>query len=114
MAMKLTVPAMANGDAEAAEIRPKYARLWVESLPLTQTFESARILANTLAVLNRSKASEDERFALLEIYRPTLEILLSELAEDYSTAHLPLPEKSRQAVNLARELLIELAGGYKI
>jgi len=87
---------------------------WLNSLPLTKLFESAKSVCNELGRLNRSRIDADERLKLLEIYEPVLQQLLVEIAEDYNKAPLPLPATSRQAVNLARELLIEEAYAYKL
>ena len=113
MALKLTVPPIEHTTA-TGETNPQQVAAWVDALPLAQITQSSRVLCNTLTELNRSRLNADDRLKLLEIYRPALLILLSALAEDYSTATLPLSEKSRESVSLARETLIELGYGYKI
>lgn len=67
-----------------------------------------------LASLNRHKIPDDQRFKLLELYRAKIQQLLPAVEEAFSQTPLPLPEPMRQAANLARDLLNELAYGYKI
>ncbi|MES2353215.1 MAG: hypothetical protein V4568_02240 [Pseudomonadota bacterium] len=114
MALRLTVPASVSSPNPRPETRPKQLEEWLSSLPLIKLFESARTVCDELARLNRSHLEADERLKLLEIYQPILQQLRGEIAEDYNKAPLPLPGTSRQAVNLARELLIEEAYGYKL
>jgi len=112
MALRLTVPSpLANFSMDS---RPKSFQDWLAALPFTQLFESARLVRDELVKLNRSRIGADDRLKLLETFQPVLGRLRSEIAEDYNTAPLPLPPASRQAVSLARELLIEEANSYKL
>jgi hypothetical protein len=112
MALRLTVPSpLANFSMDS---RPKPFQDWLATLPLTQLFESARLVRDELVKLNRSRLNADDRLKVLETFQPVLGRLRSEIAEDYNTAPLPLPPASRQAVSLARELLIEEANSYKL
>jgi hypothetical protein len=112
MALRLTVPSpLANFSMDT---RPKPFQDWLATLPLTQLFESVRLVRDELVKLNRSRLAADDRLKLMETFQPVLVRLRSEIAEDYNTAPLPLPPASRQAVSLARELLIEEANGYKL
>jgi hypothetical protein len=114
MALRLSIPAGLDNPNPPAEIRPKQLQEWLDSLPLTQLFDSARAVCDELARLNRTRLPAEERLKLLEVYQPVLNRLGAEIAEDYNKAALPLPATSRQAVNLARELLIEEAYAYKL
>ena len=114
MALRLSIPAGLSSSTPTAETRPKQLEEWLESLPLTQLFDSARAVCSELARLNRTRLPADDRVKLLDVYAPALARLRAEIAEDYNKAPLPLPAASRQAVNLARELLIEEAYAYKL
>lgn len=114
MSLRLSIPAALASPNQPAETRPKPLGQWLDSLPLTQLFDSARAVCDELGRLNRTRLPVDERLKLLEVYQPALSRLRAEIAEDYNKAPLPLPATSRQAVNLARELLIEEAYAYKV
>ena len=114
MSLRLSIPAELASPNQPAETRPKQLEQWLNGLPLTQLFDSTRAVCDSLARLNRTRLPVDERLKLLEIYQPVLNRLRAEIAEDYNKAPLPLPATSRQAVNLARELLIEEAYAFKV
>jgi hypothetical protein len=114
MPLELRVPAERAAPPKDLEIRPKQVKAWLESLPLAQTFDSARKLAEHLAALNRSRMDLDERVQVLEIYRPVSLVLLEELDDVYGKSPQPLTARAREALMLARRLAAELASGYKI
>jgi cyclic-di-GMP-binding protein len=96
------------------EVRPKNLKRWIDSLPLEATFESGRKLVKHLAALNRATADTDARLEMLEAHREAATKLLADLEPLYAKADLPLGPKARTALGLARELLTELALGYRI
>ena len=114
MPLRLVVPAQQSNTALFAETRPKQIKTWLDTLPLVQLHDSARKVCDALARLNRVKLPAEERQKLVELYEPMLAKLQVELAEEYSIAPLPLPPASRQAVGLARGLLIEQAYAGKL
>ncbi len=114
MALTLNVPAPVQALPKDFETKPKQAKSWVESLPLTKTFETGRVLLLHITTLNRSKLSADERLELMEIYRPVLLTLLEELEHIFAYSTLPLPAKQREAFELARSLATECAVSYKL
>jgi cyclic-di-GMP-binding protein len=113
MALSLSVPATTQALPKGIETKPKQAKVWVESLPLTKMVETTRVLLEHIMTLNRSKMSADERFELLETYRPVLHTLLEELEHVFAYSTLPLPPKQREAFELGRTLATEAAVAYK-
>jgi cyclic-di-GMP-binding protein len=87
---------------------------WIESLPPEATFETGRQLCRQLATLNRVKLEGDARLEILEAFEPAVTPMLQELEPMYAKAPLPLAPAARAALGLARELLTELAMGYRI
>ncbi len=114
MALSLSVPAALQNSARGLEIRPKQARAWIESLPLTKINESGRQVYEHLVALNRAKLPAEERLALLEVYRPVLTTLLEELEHVFAYTPLPFPDRQREAFELARNLAGECASAYKL
>ncbi len=114
MAINLSVPTATTSLPKEIETNPKKARLWVESLPLTKTVESADSMVHVLESINRGKMGVDERVELFEIYRPVIAVLLDELEAIYACSPLPLPAKQLQAFQMSNRLLIECGYSYKI
>ena len=114
MALSLSVPVSTRALPKEIETNPKKARGWIESLPLTKTFEAAKMVAQNLEALNHAKMPAEERVALVDIYRPVIAVLLDELEAVYAYSVLPLPAKQREAFDLARELRTQCAYAYKI
>jgi hypothetical protein len=114
MALSLFVPAANQPIPKDVETNPKKARAWVESLPLTKNIESGGAVVNALVALNRGKISNEDRVAIVETYRPIINVLLDELDAIYAFATLPLQPKSLEAFELAHTLSIESAHPYKM
>ena len=114
MALSLTVPVSTHPLPKEIETNPKKARIWIESLPLTKTFEAARTVTETIEALNHAKMPGEERIALVDIYRPVIAVLQDELQAIYAYSVLPLPARQREAFDLARALLTQCAYAYKI
>ena len=114
LALSLSVPAAEQNSARGLEIRPKQAKTWIESLPLTKINESARQVHEHLAAVNRAKIPAEERVALLEVYRPVLGTLLDELEHVFAYAPLPLTGRQHEAFELAQGLARECANAYKL
>lgn len=114
MELKLSLPTYPPVPEFVVETRPKQVQEWLEALPLANTHEACRKLADAIAAVNSVKLGEDARCNLLEIYRTAVSQLRPSLQQLYVGKPLPLAEKSQQAVMLLREMYGELANGYKL
>ena len=114
MQLNLALPAPDPSRSHLAETRPKHLQTWLERLPVANLHEAAQALLLSLAAQNRQILADDSRQKLLELYRDTVHSLVNTIKLQISGAALPLTEKQHQLATLARELLIELANGYKI
>jgi hypothetical protein len=114
MPLKLSLPETGESLQSSVEIRPRRIKAWLEALPLANIVEASRSVSDALISLNRTPLEADTRLKLLELYTTAIDNLVLELQHKYTMVALPLPEKSRQAANLARRLFVELAYGYKI
>jgi hypothetical protein len=114
MQLRLAVPAPDTSRAHLAELRPKQLKLWLERLPLGNLQESAQALLLSLAALNRQPLADDARLKLLTCYRDTLHSVVDTIKLQIAGLSLPLADKPRQLAMLTRELLVELAHGYKL
>lgn len=114
MDIKLSVPEYQPVPNVVVEIRPKQVQAWLNALPLANSLDVGRKLADAIAALNSTKLAEDARLKLLDLYRTTARTLLPALQQQYVNKPLPLREKSRQAATLAGDVMTALANGYKL
>ena len=114
MPLKLSLPETGEGLQLKAETRPRRVKAWLETMPLANIVEAATSVSDALISLNRNPLDAYTRLKLLELFTTAINNLTPELQHKYTLVALPLPEKSRQAANLARRLFMELAYGYKI
>ncbi|HUX64627.1 hypothetical protein [Sulfuricella sp.] len=114
MSLTLTVPAPDPVEDLTVEKRPKHLKEWLDDLPLTNLTDVCRTLDDEIGALNRQKVALEKRLKLLELYRSVILKLLPAMEEQYVATRLPQPGKNRQMAEQARQLLMELANGYKI
>lgn len=114
MALHLSVPAIEAKPLIGAEKRPKVVQGLLEGLPAGHPVTAAQSILEHLSLLNRQAVSTDTRLKLLEIYRPAIFKVMGELATHYCNQTLPLSENALTTAATARNLLSELAYGYKI
>lgn len=87
---------------------------WVHALPIMNVGETTKQLYQTLQELTRVKMSEDTRFELLEILRPTVHNILHALAKHYLNQSVLLPDRANRVASLAQSLRNYLATAYKV
>lgn len=114
MELKLALPSYQSIPKAGVETRAKQVQEWLDALPLANSQEAGRKLADAIAALNSVKLGEETRCNLLEHYRATVCKLLPSQQQLYAGKSLPLSEKSQRAAAVMRELFGELANGYKI
>jgi hypothetical protein len=114
MALELRVPTERVAPPKDLELRPRQAKAWVESLPLSQSVDAGRRILASLCAINRTKVDFDDRLQLLEAYRPIAHVVFEELDAVYGKSPLPLPPAAREALALGRDLATEFAYGYKM
>lgn len=113
MPLSLQVPAARTEPGKDLEIRPKQVKAWLDAMPMAQPVDPARKVLAHVSALNRSKVDTEIVLQILDVYRPTMAVLLEELEDVYSKAPQPLPAKARECLELARALAGELAIGFK-
>ena len=98
-----------RGDTRA---RRSAIRAWVDSLPLANVGETARLLYERLSYLNTHKIPAADRFVILNAIRPALDLVLQSLSRHYLHQDLPLSGRAALVAKLARELLVMMVVGY--
>lgn len=87
---------------------------WVNALPIMNVGETAKRLYQTLQELTKLKTSEENRYELLEVLRPSVQLILQALAKHYLNQSILLPDRANRVASLAQSLRSHLATGYKI
>ena len=108
----LTVPAR-RVSGWVAETDPKYARPWLESLPLASSAEAAREIYQALYTVNRLELAGPRRRELMELYETPVAVVCNGLQVHLLNAAQPLTPKKRQLAEFIRRLQVEMAFGYK-
>ncbi len=113
MELALSVPALSTRLLTDIETRPEKVHQWLAQLPLLNATETGRKLLSTLSIYNRIALDDEARLKIFELYRYSVQQVSRELEKRYAGLALPMPEKQRKIVDLARELQVEMAYGYK-
>ena len=112
--LTLSVPAIDHSVLpHNVEIRPKATMEWLSRLPFASPIDTAQQLVMALYTLNRIPLDEDERGALLALYRPAVALVASSLEILLSESGIPPHPQQRQAGSLLGELHAEHSIGYK-
>ncbi|OZA14690.1 MAG: hypothetical protein B7X94_00575 [Hydrogenophilales bacterium 17-62-8] len=112
--LTLSVPTIDHSmRPHKVETRPKATTAWLSRLPFASPIDAAQQLAMALYTLNRIPLDEDERGALLALYRPVVARAASSLEVLLSESGIPPHPQQRQAGSLLGELHAEHSIGYK-
>jgi len=95
------------------ETRPKATLEWLARLPFASPIDAAQQLVLALYTLNRIPLAEDDRIALMALYRPVVARAAASLEVLLLEAGVPPPPQQRQAGTLLRELQTEYSIGCK-
>lgn len=98
---------------ESFDYRSASVERWIAELPRGNTGETSRLVFEALREVNRLELAWKDRMRFLEHLREPVNYVQQALVRRYSGMALPLPEKTRRIVMLARTLYDEMAIGYK-
>ncbi len=112
--VELQTPIRHEPVTGSRDIRPRKIEEWINGLPLANLGETARQIYNLLLEINALNIPSEERNRLLEQLRPTTSYVVDALKKHYVGHPFPLSLKSRKVARLAREILNEMATGYRI
>lgn len=112
--LTLSVPQTDNSVLQhTVETRPKATAEWLARLPFASPIDTAQQLVMALYTLNRIPLDEDDRGALLALYRPVVARAAASLETLLSESGVPPHPQQRQAGSLLGELHAEHSIGYK-
>ena len=113
MSINLSVPSYDQALHYSVETHTRQVEAWLQRLPLASPVNAARQLLTALASMNRVQLDAGIRHKLLTLYRPMITRIAGELEMLIAETCIPPAAKQRQTGALMRELLVELAYGYK-
>jgi len=108
-----TIPVQRTPDALSFDVRPKKAKIWVNELPLANVSETTHLVYDVLGELNTLKIKSDDRFKIIELFHPIIQMVTNSLQKHFSGRPLPLSEKNSRIYNLLQEINTQMAIGYK-
>ncbi|MDX1458423.1 MAG: GTPase [Marinobacter sp.] len=110
----LSVPEQKIASLSICDANPKAFRDWTRNLPMANVGEASRQLYHAIIELNQLFVAPQTRFQLLELVRPKIRFVCSELSRHFLGHAVSLPEKQRKIANLTQALQLHLANGYKL
>ena len=96
------------------DTRPAKVEEWIAALPLADVGESARLVLHALRDINHSNINDRHRFQILELFRDPTLYIANALQKLYIGQEFPLPPRKRGMNEMERDVLSELAQGYKV
>ncbi len=110
----LSVPEQKIASLSFCDASPKAFRDWTRNLPIANVGEASRQLYHAIIELNQLFIAPQNRLQLLELARPKIRFVCSELSRHFLGHAVSLPEKQRKIANLTQALQLHLAHGYKL
>ncbi len=89
-------------------------KAWIQDLPKANIGESARLLYKALIELNNFKTPAENRIQLLELLRPEVMFINSQLEKHFLNNSIMLGERPQKVANLCQALQNHLTMGYKL
>lgn len=111
---ELRVPEQKTASLSFCQTSPKAFKEWVSQLPMANIGEASRQLYHAIIELNQLQTAPQQRLQLLELIRPKIQFVCSELSRHYLGLAVALPEKQRKIANLSQALQLHAASGYKL
>jgi hypothetical protein len=87
---------------------------WLAGLPKANIGETARQLYQALIELNQLRIASETRLQLLELLRPDVHFVCTQLEKHYVNQPIVLGERPRKVAGLCQALQNHLAVGYKL
>lgn len=111
--LTLNIPDKDSVLQHPAETRPKVVAEWLGRLPFASPADTAQQLVVGLYALNRHELADDDRYALMALYRPVVARAAASLEAQLADSGVPPHAQQRQLGALLRELHVEHSIGYK-
>ena len=112
--LNLSVPEQHDYNDPTVERDAERLRAWLTNLPLMDVVETVRLVHGGLQSLNEQKLDTELRYRLLDVFRSMVHWLFVTV-DPMHLRQLALTKAQReQATGGVEELLLSMAGGYKL
>lgn len=112
--LRLKVTAPAQTSLAFCKPSARHLKTWIQDLPKANIGETARLLYQALIELNNFKTPADNRIQLLELLRPEVMFINSQLEKHFLNNSIMLGERPQKVANLCQALQNHLTVGYKL
>ncbi|WP_297529592.1 hypothetical protein [Thiohalobacter sp.] len=96
------------------DAQPAHVEQWIAALPVLNVGETTRLLFNALVEFNTLEMPTAQRMKSLELLRVPVRNITETLKKHYVGHSFPLAPKGRKVAELSKEMLNQLAIGYRI
>lgn len=111
---KLELPIRSKPGKDSFDIRSRKVEQWIETLPMVNLGETARLIYAALKETNTLNYSHHDRFLFLEKLREPVQYVTDSMKKHFVGVTFPLPEKNHKIAAATREILSAMAMAYKI
>lgn len=112
--LRLRLPTPEHNHLSFCKPSVRDLKLWIENLPKANIGETARLLYQALQELNGFKTPADNRVQLLELLRPEVLFINTQLEKHFINSAVMLDARSQKVANLCQAIQNHLSNGYKL
>ena len=112
--VKLELPTRSKPGKNSFDIRSRKVEQWIETLPMVNLGETARLIYAALTETNSLNYPHHDRYLFLEQLREPVQYVTDSMKKHFVGVTFPLPEKNHKVAAATREILSAMATAYKI
>jgi hypothetical protein len=110
----LTIPVQTLSSSQEVNMTPGDITTWRNRLPMADLGNAAKKVYHAISDCNKVELGDQERFEILEMFRPLIQFICQSLSKHYVNQTNPLTKQQLTIANLAQTLQTEMANGYKL
>lgn len=112
--IQLELPTRSKPSKHNFDIRGRKVEQWINTLPMVNVGETARLIYAALTETNTLNYSPHDRYSFLEQLREPVQYVTDSMKKHFVGVTFPLPEKNHKVAAATREILSSMATAYKI
>ncbi len=112
LGLSIRVPEL-NQPTLVAKMTPKLVSKWLDALPVANISDSSKKLYQMLLECNKAALDDDDRFKILMLLHPQIQLILKSLSKHFTGHTLNLTDKQKKIAALVQAIHTEMAIGFK-